>query len=57
MTKPIYVRGSGDAAWHWCENCRDYPAELAGTSPSRPRGKLCEQCETLERAGDCDACS
>jgi hypothetical protein len=51
---PLYVRGSRDAAWHWCENCPKYPAEFGNTSPTRPRDNLCDECEALQQAGACD---
>jgi hypothetical protein len=50
----LYIRASRDAPWHWCENCENYPDEIANTSPTRPRDKLCDHCEVLDQAGDCD---
>jgi hypothetical protein len=50
----LYVRASRDDAWHWCENCPSYPAAFANTTPTRPREHLCDTCEALNRAGDCD---
>ncbi len=50
----LYVRAPTDERWHWCENCSKYPLELANTTHHRPDDSLCEECEALETAGECE---
>jgi Zn finger protein HypA/HybF involved in hydrogenase expression len=50
----IYVRGrTSDQTYHWCRNCRSFPAVYAHATPNRPTAMLCPECDGLDRQGGC----
>jgi hypothetical protein len=52
-TDADYVRGPGQATWHWCPRCSSYPGQPRERRRERPEADLCDECRARERAGTC----
>jgi hypothetical protein len=53
-----YRRKKGSDAWHWCENCSNWPTGTAGKdydeSYTKPTsGELDNECKAKEKDGTC----
>ena len=52
----VYRKTKGKDVWHWCENCRYYPAkefDERKTKPRKEQGNLCTFCGYKEKKGNC----
>lgn len=50
-----YVQAEGSDNWHWCQNCSNYPSNIAKSRKTRPRTDLCNQCKSKEDNGNCNS--
>ena len=50
----LYRRKIGDEAWHWCENCSNWPTSDFEERTKKPSsGELDKECILLEKEKKC----
>jgi hypothetical protein len=50
----LYVRGEEDKFWHYCKNCKAYPAKIIDTTITEPEFDLCPECFENESKNNCE---
>jgi hypothetical protein len=57
-TQATYRKERSSAFWHFCMNCKDWPAkdfdEISSTA-NAPVDRLCAECAELERGKKCQS--